>query len=275
MPIGLETIGSKAFSNCSSLSDVTVPEGVTLVGESAFESCNGLLVISLPSTLTYLGDNAFGSCWNLHIINVAQGNAVYASVDGVLYNHDLTTLVSCPKGKTGVLTIPEGVTAIGNWGVAQCEGLTEVNLPVTLVSLGDMALYGTRNISQIRIPAGVTSMGRTAFGNCYGLRNIYCHVAEALPADSYTFSGIGPWNVTLYVPPTSVEAYSNAEIWKLFNIRPLGDVDGDSSINIGDVTDLIDLLLSGDAASGEADVDGDGNVSISDVTSLIDIILTL
>ena len=53
-----------------------------------------------------------------------------------------------------------------------------------------------------------------------------------------------------------------------------GDINGDGQINIFDVTALIDILLSGNEASGNADVDGDGQVNISDVTALIDILLS-
>jgi len=53
-------------------------------------------------------------------------------------------------------------------------------------------------------------------------------------------------------------------------------VDGDGSVNIADVTALIDYLLSGDAASintANADCDEDGNINIADVTALIDQLL--
>lgn len=52
-----------------------------------------------------------------------------------------------------------------------------------------------------------------------------------------------------------------------------GDVDGDGKVNIDDVTALIDILLNGSVASGNADVDGDGRVNIDDVTALIDYLL--
>ena len=52
-----------------------------------------------------------------------------------------------------------------------------------------------------------------------------------------------------------------------------GDVNGDNSLSIGDVTALIDILLSGETAPQAADCNGDSNVSISDVTALIDYLL--
>ena len=55
-----------------------------------------------------------------------------------------------------------------------------------------------------------------------------------------------------------------------------GDVNMDGSVNIADVTVLIDYLLSSNASNVNltaADVDGDGDVNIADVTQLIDMLL--
>ena len=55
-----------------------------------------------------------------------------------------------------------------------------------------------------------------------------------------------------------------------------GDVNGDGSVSIGDVTALIDFLLSGDASGinqAAADCNQDNGVSIGDVTALIDFLL--
>ena len=52
-----------------------------------------------------------------------------------------------------------------------------------------------------------------------------------------------------------------------------GDVNGDSSVNISDVTALIDILLSGETPPQSADCNQDSSVNISDVTALIDYLL--
>ena len=67
-------------------------------------------------------------------------------------------------------------------------------------------------------------------------------------------------------------------MWKNFlNVSVaflLGDVDGDGQITIGDVTRLIDMLISGSSSyNASADVDGDGQITIGDVTALIDLLL--
>ena len=51
------SIGKEAFSNCSSLTSITIPEGVTSIGEYAFSNCSSLTSITIPesSQLTSIG----------------------------------------------------------------------------------------------------------------------------------------------------------------------------------------------------------------------------
>ena len=69
----------------------------------------------------------------------------------------------------------------------------------------------------------------------------------------------------------------NGSAWVDMTASLRGDVDGDSSVNISDVTALIDFLLSGNASGislSGADCNQDNSVNISDVTSLIDYLVT-
>ncbi|MBQ6080437.1 MAG: hypothetical protein IJK93_09205 [Muribaculaceae bacterium] len=67
----------------------------------------------------------------------------------------------------------------------------------------------------------------------------------------------------------------NGSTWVEMTVSTRGDVNGDGSVNIADVTALIDLLLTGNASSNSAaDCNQDGNVNIADVTKLIDYLLS-
>ena len=64
--------------------------------------------------------------------------------------------------------------------------------------------------------------------------------------------------------------------WVDYQIFILGDVDGDGKLSIGDVADLIDLIMSGTATVQNypaADVDGDGRITIGDASDLIDLLI--
>ena len=113
---GVTSIGEWAFSSCSSLTSVTIGSGVTSIGSYAFYYCTSLTSVTIGSGVTSIGSDAFYSCTSITSITVSEGNTAYASVDGVLYTYDMTTLVCYPAGKTDTsFTIPESVTSIGDY----------------------------------------------------------------------------------------------------------------------------------------------------------------
>jgi hypothetical protein len=136
IPNSVTNIGEGAFSRCSSLTAVTIPSGVTSIGGSAFEHCAGLMSVSIPASVTYIGEHqAFSDCTSLLTINVDPANSFYSSLDGVLFNKDKTTLIQYPGAKVGSYVIPDSVTNLGDWAFETCIKLTEVTLPRGLTSL--------------------------------------------------------------------------------------------------------------------------------------------
>ena len=88
---------------------------------------------------------------------------------------------------------------------------------------------------------------------------------------------------TLTIPAGAIIIYSMDELVHELNFYYtigggsevlVGDVDGNGVIGISDVTELIDIILSGSTGNPVADVDGNGTIGISDVTELIDKILS-
>ncbi|MBQ2968795.1 MAG: leucine-rich repeat domain-containing protein [Bacteroidaceae bacterium] len=59
IPEGVTSIGSSAFSGCSCLTSVTIPEGVTSIGSYAFSGCSSLTSVTIPESVTSIEDNAF------------------------------------------------------------------------------------------------------------------------------------------------------------------------------------------------------------------------
>lgn len=112
IPEGVTSIEEQTFYSCYSLTSVTIPESVTSIGLGVFADCYSLTSVNIPESVTSIGDEAFYGCSSLTAIDVSPDNSSYCSVDGILYNKDKTTLYVCPGGKTGQITIPEGVTSI-------------------------------------------------------------------------------------------------------------------------------------------------------------------
>ena len=59
------SIGGGAFSNCSSLTSVTIPNSVTRIYNCAFEECSSLTSVTIPDSVTSIGDSAFYYCSSL------------------------------------------------------------------------------------------------------------------------------------------------------------------------------------------------------------------
>ena len=56
------SIGNWAFSSCSGLTSVTIPNSVTSIGDCAFWGCSGLTSVVIPQNVTYIGNGAFSRC---------------------------------------------------------------------------------------------------------------------------------------------------------------------------------------------------------------------
>ena len=113
IPAGVATVGASALYGCDSLSDVTLSEGVKELGWNAFGECPALTSIELPASVTTLMGAFLGSV-NLADISVSPSNPYFAGVDGVLYDKAMTRLEMYPPGRSGVCTVPAGVTTIAS-----------------------------------------------------------------------------------------------------------------------------------------------------------------
>ena len=78
IPDGVTSIGDYAFSNCCSLSSITIPDGVTSIGSSAFENCRSLSSITIPDGVTSIGNYAFRSCYGMRYYDFSACTAIPA-----------------------------------------------------------------------------------------------------------------------------------------------------------------------------------------------------
>ncbi|MFA5675686.1 MAG: leucine-rich repeat protein [Christensenellales bacterium] len=201
IPGSVTSIGSYAFAYCTSLTSVTIPSSVTSIGDYAFFGCSSLTSVTIPSSVTSIGDAAFTYCFNMTAITVAAANTAYASEAGMLYNKAKTTLILCPEGKSGSITIPNSVTSIGDKAFYYCRSLTSVTIPNSVTSIGDYAFYVCSSLTNVTIPSSVTSIGTWAFSNCGSLTSITIP-SSVTSIGTWTFSGCG--SLTSITIPSSV-----------------------------------------------------------------------
>ena len=168
----LSRIEEAAFSDCSSLNSITIPSSVAEIGERAFSGCNGLNNITIPSSVEEIGDGAFSSCFNLIELTVEEGNLYYKSIDGALFDYDVTNLIQYFNDPDrSNFEIPVGVTTICDGAFDHCVYLDNITIPNTVETIVDGA-FERCNVQYINIPASVKSMANSTFEHCTQLQEI-------------------------------------------------------------------------------------------------------
>ena len=130
-------IAGKAFSECTKLTSVTIPNTVTTIGWCAFGASPSLTSVIIPNSVTSIGSAAFTNC---------------------------SALTS--------VTLPEGLTKIGNSFFYNCTSLTSVKIPSNVTSIDAHAFRDCQNLTSIEIPANVTEISNYAFDGCSALTSI-------------------------------------------------------------------------------------------------------
>lgn len=150
IPNGVKTVEDYAFSDCTNLKIVTIPDSVTSIG-SVFVECTGLTSVTIPANVKNIGDGAFTGCKGLKSVTIP--NSVTSLGAGAFARCD---------GLTSV-TIPDSVTSIEMMTFYNCTSLTEVTIFEGVMSIGENAFDGCKNLTSVDIPASVTRIGEGAF----------------------------------------------------------------------------------------------------------------
>ena len=160
IPNSVTSIGDWAFSYCTGLTSIEIPNSVTSIGNNAFKGCTGLTSIEIPNSVTNFGNYAFRGCTGL--TSVVIGNSV-TSIGNYAFDN-CTGLTS--------ITIPNSVTSIGNNAFYNCQVLTSITIPNSVTSIGELAFYYCSGLTSVVIPNSVTSIGKLAFFCCNNLTSV-------------------------------------------------------------------------------------------------------
>ena len=218
IPDSVTTIGDCAFGLCESLTSIIIPDSVTTIGEGAFYECSSLTSITIPDSVTTIGTDAFAYCSSLTSVTIPDsvttiGERVFCECsslrefNGKYVSEDGRCLIidgtlnSFAPSGLTEYTIPDSVTTIGNYAFYDCDSLTSVTIPDSVTTIGYSAFADCSSLTSVTIPDSVTTIGKYAFEYCSSLTSI------TIP-DSVTTIGGGAFygcsSLTSVIIPDSV-----------------------------------------------------------------------
>ena len=125
--------------------------------------------VDIGNTITSIDNETFNGCSGLMLFIVSDDNTNYKSVNGLLLSKDGKTLIA---GVNGDVTIPSGVTTIGDYAFYDYSGLTSVEIPNGVTNIGNGVFSACYSLMSVTIPDSVTSIGNYAFSGCSGLTSV-------------------------------------------------------------------------------------------------------
>jgi len=196
-------ISKDAFAYNSSLKTIRLPETMLVIESYAFYQCLNLQKVYLPASVGHIDFFAFSCCDSLTHIYVDDDNEFFSDLDGILvcnYNtYDTSVkdnlLVCCPAGRSGKVTIPEGIRSVeelcffgcskintivlpqtieyfGTHAFSACDSLKNINIPKLIKELPKESFSYCTSLESITIPGNVETIGEDAFAYCSSLRNV-------------------------------------------------------------------------------------------------------
>ena len=203
IPTGVVTIGRCAFFDCKHLTDLTLLTGLASIENYAFINCNSLTDITIPESVISIGFGAFKGCSSLLCFS-----GKYASQDGLFLVDSGQIIAVAFAAMKGKITIPDGVTSIGNSVFSNCHSLTNIILPNGVTDIGQAAFYGCSSLVDIMIPNTITSIGDSAFQGCSSLTGIIIP-SGVTSIGNYAFCGCHSLtDVTIFTGVTSIGNYA-------------------------------------------------------------------
>lgn len=153
-------IGDDAFSYCTGLASITIPDSVKSIGYSAFSHCTGLTSITIPYDVTSIRQNTFYKCTGLESVNIPNS----------ITKIEQSAFEKC-TGLTNII-IPDNVTIIGRNAFEECTKLESITIPDSVTSIGKEAFRGCTSLTDVTIGNGVSSIEENLFYGCTELMSV-------------------------------------------------------------------------------------------------------
>ena len=176
---GVPKIGHSMFYKCANLESVNIPTSVVSIDAWAFRDCVSLLNLTIPNSVTSIKIMAFYRVPNVIYFGNATGapwgaKSINGYIDDWLVYSDntKTNLLGCSAVASGTLNIPNSVIRIGDEAFLGCNELTTILLPNSITSIGYGAFEECVGLTEISIPDGVSIIESRTFYHCENLLSI-------------------------------------------------------------------------------------------------------
>lgn len=182
--------GSNCFSGCKSLNSIELPEGILFIGDYTFSGCTSLKEIKIPKSLELVGQSIFKDS-GLERVTLEEGLGQNVMTPSGWFNG--SSFAGCSKlksisiprswssipkgflykctGPLGTFVIPSNIKSVEESAFQECTGLTGVEIPNSVTTIGKKAFYGS-GLTSLTIPDSITqdNLGEYAIGGCKNLK---------------------------------------------------------------------------------------------------------
>lgn len=185
IPEGVIAIHNNAFQNCTGLMSVVLPKGLQSIEPQLFYGCTGLKEITIPSSVTVINDYAFSGCSSLQLVHFTGTESAWNKITIYSDNEELleaqrTYGTDGPCGTCGDNLKWE----LSDAGVLTISGTGEMSFEWGGVSWKNYS----QDIKSVVIEEGVISIARYAFSDCTALTSVTIP-ASVTSVEGNAFSG--------------------------------------------------------------------------------------
>ena len=178
------------FADCSSLTQVLLPDSITRIEEAAFKGCHELLSVNIPKECRAIEFEAFEYCYKLQIVTFStdskleliEEKAFYEcrGLENLVLPASLSTIANqaftC-YAATGNLTTVQfsansSLAVLGESVFMDQQKLKTINLPSTVTEIGAKAFSGCKALEAINIDNNIEVLNENVFANCISLTQI-------------------------------------------------------------------------------------------------------
>lgn len=249
------SINPSAFSQCTGLTSVIIPNSVTTIGHDSFAGCSGLTSVTIGKSVSFIGDGAFDNCSSLAIVTFNADSCFWSDMNKPFSHCTSLTNITFGNNVKAIptylcyglfsltsVTIPDSIKTIGKYAFYNCVGLTSINIPSSVKSIGENAFQYCSNLTSIVFNADSCTYAGSPngpFGNCTNLTNFtigtnvkvipasLCNGLSSLTSiainatvpptvnNTSTFNNV-PRSIPLYVPISTDSSYQEAYGWSEF-----------------------------------------------------------